>query len=394
MIGNEQIVCLSEKYGTPLYVYDLDALKNRMNKIRNLLSGISEVVFSIKANPFLVKEMEQYCDHLEVCSPGEMKLCMAHGISPEKILLSGVNKREEDVREAMEYGVTLFTAESLKHVDLIQKEAEREGKKVSVLLRLSHGTQFGMSEEDIFSVLGSYHRNIEVKGIHFFTGTQKKRMDVIRKELHLCSELYDEIWNEFHLKLDMLEYGPGLCVPLFDGDDFSDTLSPLEEILENLQQMSHKTSLSIEMGRFFAAECGLYVTAVDDVKKADGTLYCIVDGGINHLNYPGQMMGMKVPVVRHIAKYGGENKEKCLKDYCVAGSLCTVNDILIRKKSFPSLKEGDLLVFENTGAYTASEAMQVFLLRQMPAVVFMKDGVDTLVRKGIETYPLYMGEEK
>lgn len=155
----------------------------------------------------------------------------------------------------------------------------------------------------------------------------------------MLRELYAEIEQTFGLRLPELEYGPGLAVPYFDGDDFTDTLSPAKELAPALREVSSWVHLTVEMGRFYTAECGYYLTTAMDCKDHGGQHYCIVDGGMNHLNYLGQIMGMKRPHLRHFAA-----RAASVQDWTLCGSLCTTNDVLVRSMPLAGLCPGDLLV--------------------------------------------------
>lgn len=104
----------------------------------------------MKANPFFVPAMITCVDKLEDCSPGELTICKKLGVDASRIIYSGVNKEIQDIKEAYEYGVGTFTAESVRQADLIQQvvETAAAGEKAEVILRLNSGSQFGMSKED------------------------------------------------------------------------------------------------------------------------------------------------------------------------------------------------------------------------------------------------------
>ncbi len=373
MLDKQELKHIATTYGTPCYVFDLEALKERVKQIRAITENRYQLCYSIKANPFLVPTMVGLVDKLEVCSPGELSICKSLHVPSNMIIYSGVNKEEKDVHEAIEYNCGVLTAESKKHVRLISEEAKNQNKTVSVLLRLSAGSQFGMSKEDLLEVLDAKYSNIDIVGIHYFVGTQRKKIEKQIKELEMLKELFDEIKNEHHIALKRLEYGPGLSVSLFENEDDSDTLKPLKEIHEELCSFSHE--VTIEMGRFFATYCGSYISKVVDLKSSKGVNYCLIDGGINHINYYGSMMGMNIPVTQHITE-----KEVDEKDWCVCGSLCSTNDILIRKYE-KGLNEGDLIVFENIGAYSVTEGIYLFLSRTLPCIILRNKAYDYVVAR-------------
>lgn len=373
MLDKQELKHIATTYGTPCYVFDLEVLKERVKQIRAITENRYQLCYSIKANPFLIPTMVGLVDKLEVCSPGELSICKSLHVPSNMIIYSGVNKEEKDVHEAIEYNCGVLTAESKKHVRLISEEAKNQNKTVSVLLRLNADSQFGMSKEDLLEVLDAKYSNIDIVGIHYFVGTQRKKIEKQIKELEMLKELFDEIKNEHHIALKRLEYGPGLSVSLFENEDDSDTLKPLKEIHEELCSFSHE--VTIEMGRFFATYCGSYISKVVDLKSNKGVNYCLIDGGINHINYYGSMMGMNIPVTQHITE-----KEVDEKDWCVCGSLCSTNDILIRKYE-KGLNEGDLIVFENIGAYSVTEGIYLFLSRMLPCIILRNKAYDYVVAR-------------
>ncbi len=374
MLGKQELKYIADTYGTPSYVFDLETLKERVQQIRCITKNQYQLCYSIKANPFLIPTMVELVDKLEVCSPGELSICKELNVPGEMIIYSGVNKEEADIHAAITYNVGVITVESKKHMRLISTEAVKQNKVVSVLLRLNAGSQFGMSKEDLLEILDSKdYPNTDIVGIHYFVGTQRKKIDKQIKELEMLKELYDEIKNEHHITLQQLEYGPGLSVSLFENDDFSDTLKPLKQLHEELCSFSY--DVTIEMGRFFATYCGSYISKVVDLKENQGVHYCLIDGGINHINYYGSMMGMYVPITQHITE-----KETEVKDWCVCGSLCSTNDILIRKYE-KGLNEGDLIVFENIGAYSVTEGIYLFLSRTLPCIILRNKVYDYVVAR-------------
>ncbi len=371
---DSELLRLAGEFGTPLYVFDTDLLKKRMERIRALVPEEIGLCYSIKANPFLIPAMNALVSRLEVCSPGELEICEALKVPGEKIIYSGVNKGAEDIREAIMYGAGILTAESKHHVMLLNKEALKQQKTIPVLLRLTGGNQFGMSREDIFEILERAGDTpaLQFKGIHYFVGTGRKKMSHREKELGMLFDLYREIKERFGIAMERLEYGPGLPYPYFENEDFRDTYLPLKELVPLLGGMSEITSVTMEMGRFFASECGYYLTGIADLKRDGETRYCIVDGGINHVNYYGQMMGMYRPVIRQFSS-DGEQKQKSEtaeeEGHMLCGSLCTTADVLVRDLPLSAPEIGDILAFYNIGAYSVTEGMYLFLSRTLPGIV-------------------------
>ena len=326
-------------------------------------------------------------DKIEVCSPGELTICEKTNADMDKVIFSGVNKTKADVERAMDDKVGTFTAESYLHLKLINDSAEKRGIRVPVLVRLTGGSQFGMDEKDVLDVIGNRdnYSGIEIVGLHFFTGTQKRKPAAIEKELDYVAEFVNRVKSELDFEIERVEYGTGLAVDYFSDDADETEKERLCAVAPRIRELAKKVKLTVEMGRFFAAPCGYYFTKVMDVKTNCGISYAIVDGGLNQLKYDGQLQGMQIPKIVHIKGEGNICDESAEK-WTLCGSLCTTNDILARNAEFSSLEIGDILVFERTGAYSAMEGMAVFLSREMPVISIYseKDGLK-IVREMIYT---------
>lgn len=377
---------------TPYYVFDTDEFAKRAAMIRAALDCKGgrriPLCFSIKANPFLLHRLPEGLDHVEVCSPGELEICIALGVKPESIIYSGVMKEKCDIERAVSYGAGILTCESIRHATLISEvmlecmpecahEAEFAETKAQVILRLTSGNQFGMSLEDIEYIIShpDEFKGIEVIGIHYYSGTQKS-LRKINKDLEKIKSALTGLKEKYGFEPQLVEYGPGLCVEYFEDDWQEREKQALDEAAEVLREFAEEYPLGIEMGRFLAASCGKYYTQVKDLKSTGDANYAILDGGIHHLNYFGQRMAMQVPPIR---VYGGEVSENEEKpgveltqmpdaDYTLCGSLCTVADVLVREVKLKKLELGDILEFAHCGAYSVTEAPALFLSRQLPAI--------------------------
>ncbi|MBQ1507104.1 MAG: diaminopimelate decarboxylase, partial [Ruminococcus sp.] len=175
-MNKTQLVQLLKETGTPSYVFSVDEFEKRAELVKKYFGEKTGLCFSIKANPFLLGCLPKVFDKIEVCSPGELTVCEKTNADPSMIIFSGVNKTPEDVERAMDDKVGTFTAESYLHAELINKSAVKRGIKVPVLVRVTGGSQFGMDENDVIDLISrrSEFEGIEIVGLHFFTGTQKR----------------------------------------------------------------------------------------------------------------------------------------------------------------------------------------------------------------------------
>lgn len=444
---------------TPYYVFDTDEFAKRAAMIKAALDckGGRKIplCFSIKANPFLLHRLPDELDRVEVCSPGELEICIALGIKPESIIYSGVMKEECDIRRAVEYGAGILTCESMRHAKLISKvmtdivteretnittegaldngngsgTVKRSGcQTAKVILRLTSGNQFGMSLDDIEYIIShpNEFKGISVIGLHYYSGTQKT-LRKINKDLEKIDSALTTLKEKYDFAPGLVEYGPGLCVEYFEDDWEAKEQAALDEAAEVLRQFAGKYPLGIEMGRFLAASCGKYYTKVMDLKSTGDANYAILDGGIHHLNYYGQRMAMQVPPIRvyadgyELCKNNGENPkikgvagpvgvaenagntEKAVNaekngnsmDYTLCGSLCTVADVLVREVTLPKLEPGDILEFGHCGAYSVTEAPALFLSRQMPAIyAYSKDNGYECLRGHMPTAKINLAKKQ
>lgn len=390
----------AERFPTPLYVFDTDALLKRFQYFRKHLGEEIGLTYCMKTNPFLTAASLPETQRIEVCSDGEFRVCRSLEIPPEKLLISGVLKRESDLAEILDYcgDRALYTAESPSQLELLNRMGADRNLVLGVLPRLTNGSQFGMDEETVLSFIQrrEEYKGVEFRGIHFFSGTQKHRLAKHRKELQKLDAFFQRLEKEADFHVPMLEYGTGFGVPYFEGQA-EDVTSPeqLSEFRGIIGAMRWKGAVTLEMGRALAYDTGYYITKVCDVKANSGKNYAITDGGIHQLHYDGQIRGMYVPEVKVLPGAPGETENpeamECTNPvhYSICGSLCTTNDILIGDYTCWPLREGDLIVFTRTGAYSVYEGMSLFLTHELPGVVLCSEEKGLVeVRKQMRTHPL------
>ena len=141
---DENIAEIVKKYDTPIYVYDIAKLKQRIEYMKNSLPEKILLCYAIKANSFIVKEVNECVDRFEVCSPGEYHICKETGVTTSKLVISGVNKTPESIEEMIVNTPDIghYTAESIEQFYLLDKLSKKHNVKLNVLLRLTSGNQF------------------------------------------------------------------------------------------------------------------------------------------------------------------------------------------------------------------------------------------------------------
>lgn len=379
------------EYGTPSYLFDLDVFQNQVRMIRRYLGDKVQLCYAMKANPFLITAAESVAERLEVCSPGEFAICERNGIAVDKLVLSGVYKAEKDSVEILEHykEAGIHTIESEQQLEMLSVLAKERKLQVRVLLRLTSGNQFGLEKEVLKTIVKNRadYSNIQFLGVQFYSGTQKKKPEILEQEIQELDELLLELKEKYGYEAKELEYGPGLFVSYFQTEE-KKCQEELTHLREQLENMRFDGQITLEMGRYMAASCGFYLTKIVDEKQNNGTHYAIVDGGIHHLNYFGQTMAMKLPYYRQLdGETLTEKPGKEIHPVTICGSLCTVSDVLVKKMPLQEDILGDILVFENTGAYSVTEGIYLFLSRNFPKVLFYSEekGLE-LVRDTVESH--------
>ena len=386
---------LVKEYGTPFYLFDIDELQDRLKYLRSSLNKDLDLCYAVKANTFIMGEANDYVDRFEVCSPGEYEVCKKLGVPMSKLVISGVYKTPEVIEEMMtnHEDMGIYTAESVEQFNLLNDLSTKLTRKINVLLRLTSGNQFGMNEAEIEKIFMNHdnYKYITLKGIEYFSGTQKHSIKRLTKEVDYLREFVDVLENKAKITIDEIEFGTGFPVYYFQSDEF-DEGGFFNEFNELIRIISSKYKVTLEIGRSIASSCGTYVTRVVDKKTNKVGNFAILDGGMNHLVYYGQTMAMKHPHFELLPKREMEKEEK----WNLCGSLCTINDIIVKDLNVPDLSIGDVFIFKNTGAYCMSEGISLFLSRDLPKVI-MKKGINyELVRDSLPTHilntPNYKGE--
>ena len=383
---------LLTSHPTPLYVFDIGTLLDRIAYLRRKLPADVSLCYAMKANTFILPHLGGPIDRFEVCSPGELRIFQSLELPSEKLVVSGVVKEPALMEEliASRIPVCAFTVESRQQFDLLRDLSCQYRHRIPILLRLTSGNQFGMNKEEILEIAES-HKTwsfLDIRGIQYFSGTQKNSLKRLKREISRLDDFLTELSMKSGLPIRELEFGPGLPVSYFPTDDFDED-AYLEEFSGLLSGMTYKAQITLELGRSIAASCGTYCTRVVDIKTNKGQNYALLDGGIHQLQYDGQIRGMFRPGIRISPEHENEPARK----WTVCGSLCTANDILIQNVTLQGLRQGNVLIFENAGAYSAMEGMALFLSHELPKIALYSQAEGwKLIRREKPTYEWNMAK--
>lgn len=369
-----------------VYVFDADVLRERTAKIRAAMPENVSLCYAVKANTFIIKELIGSVDRFEICSPGEERICERLGVPSEMMVISGVYKTPSVIEKTVaDKGFAgTFTVESLLQFEQLCEYSQKYGSNIRVLLRLTNDSQFGINEEDIENIISrrTEYGNVEFSGIQYFSGTQKTSVKKLRREIEKLDAFLACLGEKYGYVAKELEYGTGFPVSYYEGEDFDED-DYFAEFSEMLCGMKTKVHITLEIGRSIAASCGKYFTHIVDTKCNKGQNYALCDGGMHQIVYFGQYMAMKRPSMSLYSKAPQGDKK-----WNVCGSLCSMNDIIVKEAPLGEIEAGDVLCFNNTGAYCPTEGMSLFLSRDIPAVYIISRGKISEVRKAFETCAL------
>ncbi len=364
---------------TPYYCFNTEIFCKRVQMLREKINGKAKICYSLKSNPWFVGAAQKICDYIEVCSAGEWKLCLSSGVSPELLSIGGITKTKSECCEIAELAPHRISVESTSQLDMLEYAAKQQNRKLSILLRLTSGNQFGMSVEQIAEIFHNVNQypHLVLKGIHYYAGTQKKNY----RDAEQFFKVIQQALSQF--PVEEIQFGAGIGAALYVGQNEDEIETYISQIAKGIAGLSERYTVILECGRYLSYPAGSYVTTVLETKEQAGRNFLIVDGGINHLNYYGQIAGKPIPVIARL-----DGKDNSRNQYTICGSLCTVSDILAKDAVLPNTTVGDRLIFFNTGAYSVTEARSLFLSRDLPAIVIKSSQETRLVRKVLPTYSL------
>jgi len=361
-IDNIKTSVLARNYSTPLYCYSFKKLKeNILNFKKNFKTFKPIICFSVKSNSneTLLREIGKLGLGADVVSVGELMKSLKSGIKPSKIVFSGVGKTSNEIEYAIKKKILLINAESKSEIIEIEKIAKKFKKRVNIGIRLNPNTdaktlsqistgkrddKFGVNEKTFLSLVGylkkSKHLNLKCISVHI--GSQILDIKPYKRMLHVLERIIKKSKYNF----DFVDLGGGM------GIDYNNTKKKL-----NLQKYSilikrflkkQKTQIIFEPGRSIIGNTGVLVTKIIYIKESAKKNFIILDAGMNDLMRPALYNATHRILPAKI------NNKKSKKSYEFVGPICESTDKFALLKNFQKLKEKDLIIIFDVGAYGMS----------------------------------------
>ncbi|RXK81402.1 diaminopimelate decarboxylase [Filimonas effusa] len=385
-LSKEQLTAIATQYGTPVYVYHAETIENQYRKLSSAFRNSNTVFFyACKAltNINILKHVKQLGANVDCSSINEVKLALYAGFLPERVLYTSNGIAFSEIEEAKALGVNI----NIDSLSNLEKFGKKFGHSYPVGIRLrpnimaggnlkiSTGhekSKFGIPIDQIDQILQVVEQhNLHISDLHIHTGSEIKDVDVFVKGIEVLFSIIP------HFKeLEFIDLGGGFKVPYKEGDVGTDIDLLAEKVkaaFDNHPNPGGKPlQVWFEPGKFMVSECGYFVTQVNVIKETSAASFVSVDSGFNHLIRP--MFYDAYHRIENISNPSGP-----LKEYAVVGNICETDTFAWNRK-LNEVREGDLLVFYNAGAYGFEMSSQ-FNSRFKPAEVLVKNGAPHLIRK-------------
>ena len=389
---------LKEKYGTPLYIYNVDLIKDNINQyLTNFKSKQfeTEIIYASKALNIkaMLRLIMRYNLSLDVVSLGELYTAKMVGFPMQKIYFHGNNKSEEELEYALNEEVGIIVVDNLTELKQLEHLAHSLKKEVNIYIRLNVGVEAHTHKYIVTAHVDSKF------GVMYAGKDYKEMLELIEKSSyiklqgfhsHIGSQIFDltpydaaiakliEIVKDFDRPLG-INLGGGFGVSYTDADQpipFDILSKHLIEATEAelLKQNVKLKKLSIEPGRSIVAEAGQTLYTIGGVKQTPNKLYYFVDGGMTDNIRPALYQAL------YRADIIGKEKEFKKKIVTIAGKCCESGDVIIENILLPEAQKGELLITYSTGAYGYSMSSN-YNKALTPAVVFVEGNKDELVVK-------------
>jgi diaminopimelate decarboxylase len=355
---------IAAQVGTPFYCYSAAALRAGWQEFADAIKGMNaSVCYAMKANSSLavVKLFGKLGAGADIVSVGEMRIALAAGIAPKRIIYSGVGKKASELAAALEAGVGQINVESSAELETLNAVAGQLGVKADITIRVNpdvdaktHAKITTGRKENKFGIdidlareafaLAARLPNLRVVGVAMHIGSQLTSLDPYRDAVVRVRGLIQVLRGDGH-RIDRFDIGGGL------GIVYADERPP--SIAEFMQVVSKETAglgceLTFEPGRRLVGEAGVLVSEVILVKPGVSKTFVIVDAAMNDLIRP-TLYEAWHDILPVTAPRPGVATIRC----DIVGPICESGDYLALNRDLPPLSAGDLVMIRSAGAYGA-----------------------------------------
>ena len=379
---------LAKNFGTPLYCYSYEKLKKNINNFKLSFGKLNPLIcFSIKSNSNLniIKEIKKLGLGADVVSKGELMQAIKAGISPSKIVFSGVGKTYSELKYAVDKKILLINSESKSEVMEIEKIAKTKKKIVDIGLRINpntdaktlnkistgkKGDKFGVNEKTFIELVSYIKKSkfINLRCLSVHIGSQIFE----NKPYERMLKVIDRIISKINFKFDFIDLGGGMGISYKNDSKKFNYSNYQKSIIKFLGKYNSK--IIFEPGRTIVANTGILISKIIYIKENQSKNFIILDAGMNDLMRPA-LYGAKHRIIPI-----NKTKKFSNKPYEFVGPICESTDKFLLTKKFQKLKEKDLIIISDVGAYGFSLSSN-YNLRPKPAEIVIKGSKIIIAKK-------------
>ena len=385
-IGGIHIQELVNSFDTPLYVYDAEIIDRQYSRLKQAFSSCkTRINFACKAlnNVKVMRHLHDLGACLDTVSIQEVWLGLKAGFTPEEIIYTPNCVSMEEIDLAVKEGVMI----NIDNISILEQFGLKYGNTVPICIRINPhvmaGGNINISTGHIDSKFGISiyqmrhvdrvvkNTGLNVIGLHMHTGSDIVDVDIF---LRAADILFEQA--EHFPDLTFIDFGSGFKVP-YKPDDHSTDIEELGEKLtarfkEFCSEYGRELELWFEPGKFLVSQAGTFLVKVNVLKQTTAAMFVGVDSGLNHLIRPMLYNGY-----HHITNVS--NPDGALRLYTVVGYICET-DTFGWDRKLNEVREGDILAFNNAGAYGMTMSSN-YNSRFRPAEVLIKNGKAELIRR-------------
>ena len=380
------LLSIAKQEGHPVYVYDANKIEQQFTRLQNAFKGVEKlrINYACKAlsNLSILGLMKKMGSGLDTVSIQEVQMGIKAGFKPKDIIFTPNGVSLEEIEKASKIGVQI----NIDNLSILEQFGTKH-PNIPVCIRINPhvmaggnsnisvghiDSKFGISIHQIPHVLRIVENTkMHINGVHMHTGS-----DILDIEVFLyASEILFDTALQFK-NLEFLDFGSGFKVPYREGDIETN----IEELGEKLTERFHRfcetygstLELAFEPGKFLVSQAGYFLVQVNAVKQTTSTVFAQVDSGFNHLIRP--MLYGSHHEIKNISKPNGKERF-----YTVVGYICET-DTFGSNRKIAEISEGDILAFQNAGAYCFTMASN-YNSRFRPAEILWYNNQAHVIRK-------------
>jgi len=380
------LTAIAGEFGTPVYVYHAERIKEQYEILKTAFkTSDTRFFYACKAltNINVLRYIKSIGCNVDCSSINEVLLAVKAGFAPKNILYTSSNIAFSEIETAQQLGVHI-NIDSLSNLEKFGKKFGH-GYPVGIRLRpnimaggnlkISTGhdrSKFGIPIEQVDKVLSLVKRtDLRIHALHIHTGSEIKDVEVFAKGIEVLFGIAARFPD-----LEVFDFGGGFKVPYQPGEEGTNIPALGKKIAEEMEWFEDKydrhMQVWFEPGKFLVSEAGYFLAKVNVIKESGATVFAGLDTGLNHLIRP--MFYGSYHGIRNISNPGGPQKT-----YTVVGNICET-DTFAEDRLLNEVRENDILVFENAGAY-GFEMASNYNSRFKPAEVLVKNGKAHLIRR-------------